>query len=655
MPTGHTQTVQDYAVRVHASPVTVSGNPRLRLQWAAIPQAAYYYVDRKLVTDADFPTIPRRVITDGTTTYTDSQLTPGLRYEYRIRAANSGLNLIALGHLFAGLEAPVAHSSGTVVLVLDSTFKHSLAPELERLTDDLWQDGFRVLRYEVDRDQDTPPAIRDSLRVLYAQRPAGHAFYVLLLGRVPVPYSGNIAPDGHAPDHEGAWPADVFYADLAGAELWTDATVNNSTADRPENRNVPDDGKFDQNELPGAIEARVGRVDMYNLPAFGESEETLLRRYLDKNHAFRTGALQPRNRGFVRDEFQTCCHVGVSPFGTTAWRNFTAFFGPDSVREFATDYDLFDSLEVDSYRWGFAAGAGMYPSIAGFGHTDSLVKFAPKVVFWAMMGSYLGDWDTPNNIMRAALAGEGWALANFWAGRPYWPLHTMALSEPIGLSTWQAQQAPTQVYGQDYGHRMVHVALLGDPTLRLFYPPAPTAATVANGSLSWAAPAGASPLGYYVYGKAPADSDYALLTPEPISATELIAAFPGCGGGVADMNYLVRALYLVTNASGTHYRLSAGAPASGPCLAANSRTSSAAAAGVRIFPQPAGHRLHLHSDAPMGGTLHLLSTDGRRVWTQPLPTGTTHTLSLANLAPGLYLLQWHRSDGTVLHHKVVRE
>ena len=38
---------------------------------------------------------------------------------------------------------------------------------------------------------------------------------VFLFGHIPVPYSGNINPDGH-PDHLGAWPADVYYGDVDG-------------------------------------------------------------------------------------------------------------------------------------------------------------------------------------------------------------------------------------------------------------------------------------------------------------------------------------------------------------------------------------------------------------------------------------------------------
>ena len=104
---------------------------------------------------------------------------------------------------------------------------------------------------------------------------------VFLLGHVPVPYAGNIAPDGHVPDHMGAWPADVFYADMDGN--WTDASVNVTTTSSNRNYNVPEDGKYDQSVIPGKVELEIGRVDFYDLPVFGVDELTLTKRYLDKN------------------------------------------------------------------------------------------------------------------------------------------------------------------------------------------------------------------------------------------------------------------------------------------------------------------------------------------------------------------------------------
>ena len=92
-----------------------------------------------------------------------------------------------------------------------------------------------------------------------------YAEAVFLFGHIPVPYSGNIGPDGHS-NHIGAWPADVFYADVDGS--WTDVSVNNVSASQERNHNVPGDGKFDQSVIASDLELMIGRVDFHNMPTF---------------------------------------------------------------------------------------------------------------------------------------------------------------------------------------------------------------------------------------------------------------------------------------------------------------------------------------------------------------------------------------------------
>ena len=57
-----------------------------------------------------------------------------------------------------------------------------------------------------------------------------HVRSLFILGHVPVPYSGDIAPDGHTPgngNHQGAWPADIYYGNFY--TNWTDKKVRDST------------------------------------------------------------------------------------------------------------------------------------------------------------------------------------------------------------------------------------------------------------------------------------------------------------------------------------------------------------------------------------------------------------------------------------------
>ncbi len=85
---------------------------------------------------------------------------------------------------------------------------------------------------------------------------------LFILGHVPVPYSGNIL-GAHA-NHQGAWPADLYYGELDGE--WTDYLVTNTSASRVANHNVPGDGKFDQTFLPSDVDLMVGRVDLNRMP-----------------------------------------------------------------------------------------------------------------------------------------------------------------------------------------------------------------------------------------------------------------------------------------------------------------------------------------------------------------------------------------------------
>src|SRR5688572_19413921 len=172
-----------------------------------------------------------------------------------------------------------------------------------------------------------------------------------------------IYPDLHT-EHLGAWPADVYYGEMDGT--WTDATAHKDDCEFPENNNVPGDGKFDQSEIPGDVELEVGRVDMWNLPAFEpRSEVELLRRYLRKNHEFRHGRLRAPPRGLIRDNFGV---VQDDAPAVDAWRAFPALFGKNGWKEIGAD-KFFPTLDSEAYLWAFGAGGGDRDKADGVGWT----------------------------------------------------------------------------------------------------------------------------------------------------------------------------------------------------------------------------------------------------------------------------------------------
>jgi len=536
--------VEDYAVRVSAA--TQTNPPRITLSWPGDPSSLSYKVYRKS-RDATSWGVAVNLGAQATN-YADAGVGLGFGYEYRVvkTATNMALatNYVGEGYVYAGFGIPLVENRGKVVLLVDSTLAPELAPELATLIQDLTGDGWTVLRHDVNRT-DAVPAIRTLIRNDYTADPA-RVKAVFLLGHVPVPYAGDYMPDGHT-DHRGAWPADGYYGDMDGN--WTDSTINRSTAADPRNRNVPGDGKFDQSLFPSPLELQVGRVDMVNMPGLGASEVELMRRYLKKNHAFRHRFFTLEPRGLIDDNFGV---FGGEAFAVNGWRNFAALFGADNT----IAGDWLTTLSTQGFLWGYGCGDGTYTSAGGVLSTDLLVTNDPRVAFTFLFGSYFGDWDSTHNLMRASLATPGYTLTCAWAGRPHWVVHHMALGETIGFCTRLTQNNST-LYAANGAARLVHIALLGDPTLRL-HPVVPPTNLVSRADglggmvLTWT-PSSDPVLGYAIYRAATAAGPFGRVNAQFTTSTNYTVT-PGVAGV-----YMVRAVILQNSASGNYYNPSQGA------------------------------------------------------------------------------------------------
>jgi hypothetical protein len=448
------------------------------------------------------------------------------------------------GHIFAGIGYPAPENWGTVLLLVDDTVADSLVPELERLELDLIRDGYRVRRHDIVHA--TPVTEVKDLIVTECQTDPTITT-LFLLGNITVPYSGDIR-GAHA-NHHGAWPADVYYGELDGA--WTDSIVNNTTAFRPANHNVPGDGKFDQTYIPSHMDLQVGRVDLSRMPTFAEDEIGLLRRYLDKNHAFRTGAWDVRLRGRIDDNVG---EIYGGAYACAGWRNFTTMFGPGHIRT----GNWLPTLETEDYLWTYGCGPSSYTSCGGVATTTDFATKTIRAVFTMMMGSYFGDWDNSDNVLRAPLGAEGYPLTCCWVGRPTWHFHHMALGYPIGYGALVTQNNHT-CYMIGYGGSQIHIALMGDPTLRMFpvKPPGDLALECYPAdavTLTWQASTD-SVAGYHVYRSNTVRGTFERINAEIVEDTTYIDSAPPGGWGV----YMVRGVKLETTGSGTFLNLSPGA------------------------------------------------------------------------------------------------
>ena len=212
----------EYAVQVSATVDAAATKVTLSWPQDTLRTPASYTVSRKTAEASSWGA--GVTLSGATTSYVDTSITPGTIYEYQVVKAANGYT--GYGYVAVSAQAPLIEQRGKLVLVVDASKAADLAGELSRLQQDLVGDGWTVIRHDV-APTDNVAAVKSLIKAAYASDPA-NVKAVFLFGRIPVPYSGNIVPDGHSPDHLGAWPADVYYGDMDGA--WTDSSVNNGGA-----------------------------------------------------------------------------------------------------------------------------------------------------------------------------------------------------------------------------------------------------------------------------------------------------------------------------------------------------------------------------------------------------------------------------------------
>jgi hypothetical protein len=535
---------------VEASVQIQESPPTIQLVWAQPELPAARYRISKRTGANDWAEVA--VVDGSATSWTDSNVSVGQRYEYRIvKETNDGY----LGHsyLMAGIRAPILEDTGKILLLVRDNVASAAGGELDQFRKDLIAENWQVVRQDVTGDM-SPPQIRSIIQNAYSAS-GGSLKQVVLVGHVAVPYSGDIFPDGHD-NHKGAWPADGYYGDVDGT--WTDSTVNTQTAERDDNWNVPGDGKFDQGQYPAALKLAVGRVDFYLMTCYANkansrSETDLTKQYFTRDHAFRSGQWQVARRGLVLDNFGLRDTNGVS---ATAWMNFAGFFGASANSKMDLN-TYFPRLTSESALWTWTAGGGSYYYCSGVGTSDDYALNDINVVFSLTLGSYFGDWNNESNWLKAAL-GSGKVLVSIYSGIPRSFFHPMALGGTIGESFLLTENNDFRdgYLPDTQGTHEVHQALLGDPTLRM-WPRAAVGNLTAEGgagaaSLRWTG-GGTGYVGVHIYRGNSPDGPFTRITSDPISAasfSDTIAA--------GTYSYLVRPVYLESNGSGSFYDLGQG-------------------------------------------------------------------------------------------------
>lgn len=594
--------------------------PFITLKWINSGFPKSFQVYKKLKSDNYFGN-PIATLDSGATSWTDTNVVVGTTYEYGILgpgqkyvvidSANQGyIVFTSTGYTLAGIEVVPALSPGACLLLIDSTMTSLLSNEIDTLKQDLQAEGWEVITQTAPRaesfDGEKVKATKALIANIYNQNK--NLKSIILIGRVPVPYSGLLNPDGH-PDHYGAWPADVYYG-TSDELVWTDITANSTVASRQENKNIPGDGKFDLTTFSAftTVNFAVGRIDFYNMPLFFDStkanpEAELLSKYLKRDHQFRTNQIDVEWKGLVDDNFGAQSYP--EGFAASGWRAFTNFFPNDSVKV----ADFITTLSTNTYLWAYGCGGGWYTSAGGIGNSSDFAAKKNNGLFTMLFGSYFGDWDYQNAFMRSALASTPGALTIGWSGRPHWFLHHMNLAEPIGTSLLATQNNnnlyyPNIYYSSQYpngvlyttGTRQIHIALLGDPTLKMFNNDVPSPIDLqlteqpdSKIKLDWKAPTQPGEYVYAVYRITNKNSNVVLVTGNPISDLTFTDNFKYDG----TITYYVKALKLGTSRSGSFYYSSNPITSSIKTVSVEEEMVS----DINMYPNPASEKLNIEFTA----------------------------------------------------------
>ena len=218
-------------------------------------------------------------------------------------------------------------------------------------------------------------------------------------------------------------------------------------------------------ERRGRIALAVGRVDLSDLPAFSPRREIdLLRAYLDKDHRFRRGELTGERFAVVDEHFPIRTDAKPGREGppesksVAAYSVAAALFGSAAVKRAG----WFELLRTRTALFAFASGPGLQTSCEEVGTTTDLAQKDPKVIFSVVWGSFFGDWEHRDNFLRAQLATSA-GLMTAWGSDP-WLLHPLALGATAGECALLTQESSP----------LTHLALMGDPSLRMFIVAPPT-------------------------------------------------------------------------------------------------------------------------------------------------------------------------------------
>lgn len=536
-----------------------------------------YAIYRKLRDGTDWGTALTTRSATGTT-YTDTNVSVGVAYEYKaVRTNSTSINsAYPTGYLIAGIRVDRTAPRGRVALIVTNTIVNGLPAEYEAYRRDLGAEGWTVHTIPVAPAPDyngngnLHQPLRDAVMALHAAYP-GELKHVIILGKAPVCRTGlgdGLRPDGHATSWVEA--SDAYFAEMNGD--WKDVGNNNQTG---ANANIPGDGKFDHSNLQlwlgglgsgQTVELGYGRMDTSFYQA---SELETMRMYLGKLARYRRAAddFQAGRRAVIRK--------GYDNVDETGWMVAGSLVGPCNVTTITNLADL------PSDPAGRLDPDGLYTKLNGpflfyFKGSTDLGKRddGGRAVFLTGMQSHWGWWAEGNGggQMVGRLGTDNYTLSVTWS---IWGVrylyHRLGMGGDMG-DVMRTTINNNSSYGGFHSYATANngngdrngrlwLNHMGDPTLRLF-PVRPVRNLTATPSgaegvtLAWTASDDTALEGVHVYRAPAATGPWTQLTPpgSPLAGTTFTDTPPTPGEWV----YSVRAIKLETTPGGTYLNPSLG-------------------------------------------------------------------------------------------------
>lgn len=636
--TGFASAQMNKNVSVFVNSKVDEGNKTITLYWRKYKDATQVSLYQKNFTSGNWELKKTRSGADSGFFKIDN-ITLGQLYEFQI--AKMGTTS-AYGYIYTGINLDEVHSEGNILMLIDSAIFSKIPKSINQYEADLIASGWKTDKVVVSSTK----TVTDVKEIIKSKN---GITTVVIIGHVAVPYSGQYGFDGH-PEHQGAWAADMFYGELDG--MWTDNSVSaNPSGARPETVNIPGDGKYDQQWPPSDVDLEIARIDLTRLSSFGKTDSALHAYYFQKNHHFRSAGFNHEYKAIVDDNF-TSYEMASWGFRSYAPAVDTGnlYYNLDN-----STYDYVSTLKTKWWMLAAASGPGSYTSCGGVVNTTNFVNDSIKTVISGMSGSYFGDWDINNNLLRASLASKPSILSAFWGGIPAWVLHPLAMGYDMGYcAKITMNNKGTYVGNFNGGRNSIHISLLGDPTVNIYPVKGPTNLVISGSAtapkLTWNASADNNIIGYNIYRSNTLKGDFVKVNTSIVTGTTYTDTKPRNVKTV----YIVRAVKKISNPSGIHNQMSLGvidSAATTNLWVKNQEIKG----GLIIYPNPAKNILNveIQSLSNESNTIEIFDLKGQQIFSST-SFNKNITINTSAFSKGIYILKVYNSNYLV-NQKFIKE